>query len=138
MLRRHRHRRARATKFHGPTRPLRRFHAPADPMSRGDGPGQRQPTPEIKMVAYAAAEGPAQAPAVTGGGDVSAKRTAEKPQTLEIPSAIPGSEAPPLRLPPLGPDTTAAQRQSEIEKLYGELNVVTPAVGPPPTPGKDR
>jgi cobalt-zinc-cadmium efflux system outer membrane protein len=106
-------------------------------MSRSDTPEQRQSTPEIKTVAYATPEGPAQTPAVTGGSNVSAKRAAAKPQTLEIPRAIPGSEAPPLRLPPLGPDTTAAQRQSEIEKLYGELNVVTPAVGPSPAPGKE-
>ncbi len=109
---------------------------PADPVSRSDGLRQSQPTSEIKTVAYSAAEGPAPAPATTAEGDVSAKRTAEKPQTLEIPSAIPGSEAPPLRLPPLGPDTTAAQRRSEIEKLYGELNVVTPVIGPPPAPGR--
>jgi cobalt-zinc-cadmium efflux system outer membrane protein len=108
---------------------------PADPLSRGDALGQPPATSEIKTVAYAAAEGPVQTPEAIRDRDVSAKRTAEKPQTLDIPSAIPGSEAPPLRLPPLGPDTRATQRRSEIENLYGELNVVTPVVGPSPAPG---
>ena len=109
---------------------------PSNPVSRSDGPAERQPASEIKTAAYTAAEGPAPAPAAGGSADVAAKRAAEKPQTLDIPSAIPGSEAPPLRLPPLGPDTTPADRRSEIEKLYGELNVVTPAVGPQPVPGQ--
>ena len=52
------------------------------------------------------------------------RRTVEP---LEIPSAIPGSAAPPLRLPPVQPGVTPAERRSEIEALFADLDVIPPA-----------
>ena len=57
---------------------------------------------------------------------------------LEIPSAIPGSAAPPLRLPPVRPGTTPAKRRSEIEALFADLEVIPPATEPVPVPGQAR
>ena len=65
---------------------------------------------------------------------------AERPQRivqpLEIPSAIPGSAAPPLRLPPVRPGGTPAERRSEIEALFADLDVIPPAPEPVPTAGQ--
>jgi len=105
----------------------------ANPASSSDGARQEQPSAKIETVAYR--EGQSSTPASAATPEVPVRRAGEKPKTLEIPREIPGAEAPPLRLPPLSAETTPAQRQSEIEKLYHELSVVTPAVGPQPVPG---
>jgi cobalt-zinc-cadmium efflux system outer membrane protein len=55
---------------------------------------------------------------------------------LEIPSAIPGSAAPPLRLPPTRPGETPAEQRSAIEALFAELEVITPAPEPVLAPGQ--
>jgi cobalt-zinc-cadmium efflux system outer membrane protein len=55
---------------------------------------------------------------------------------LEIPSAIPGSAAPPLRLPPTRPGATPAEQSSAIEALFADLDVIPPAPEPVPAPGQ--
>ncbi|MGO9108847.1 MAG: TolC family protein [Thermoguttaceae bacterium] len=57
-------------------------------------------------------------------------------QPLEIPSAIPGSAAPPLRLPPTQRGTAPAERRSEIEALFADLNVIVPTPEPAAVPGQ--
>ena len=57
-------------------------------------------------------------------------------QPLEIPSAIPGSAAPPLRLPPDRPGVTPAERSSRIDALFADLDVITPMAEPAPEPGQ--
>jgi cobalt-zinc-cadmium efflux system outer membrane protein len=55
---------------------------------------------------------------------------------LEIPSAIPGSTAPPLRLPPARSGATLEQRRSEIEALFANLEAVPSVPEPIPAPGQ--
>jgi cobalt-zinc-cadmium efflux system outer membrane protein len=62
-----------------------------------------------------------------------ARRTGIQP--LEIPSAIPGSTAPPLRLPPARPGVTPAERSSQIDALFADLDVIAPVAEPVPEPG---
>jgi cobalt-zinc-cadmium efflux system outer membrane protein len=57
-------------------------------------------------------------------------------QPLEIPSAIPGSAAPPLRLPPTRPGATQEEQRNAIEGLFTELNVIPPVAEPIPAPGQ--
>ena len=57
-------------------------------------------------------------------------------QPLDIPSAIPGSTAPPLSLPPARPGATPAERSSEIDAIFADLDVITPIAEPVPTPGQ--
>ena len=57
-------------------------------------------------------------------------------QPLEIPSAIPGSAAPPLSLPPARPGVTPAERSSEIDALFADLDVIAPIAEPVPAPGQ--
>ena len=45
---------------------------------------------------------------------------------LDIPSAIPGSTAPPLRLPPVRPGETLAEQRDAIESLFSALQVIPP------------
>jgi len=63
-------------------------------------------------------------------------RPARTVQPLEIPSAIPGSTAPPLRLSPVKPGTTPAEQRSAIEALFADLDVISPAPEPVPAPGQ--
>ena len=55
-------------------------------------------------------------------------------QPLEIPPAIPGSEAPPLRLPPVHPGETLDEQRSAIQSLFAELRIIPPAAEPVPQP----
>ncbi len=57
-------------------------------------------------------------------------------QPLEIPSAIPGSAAPPLKLPPARPGETLAERSSQIDALFADLDVINPVAEPAPEPGQ--
>ena len=75
----------------------------------------------VQSVAY---EGPA------------SPRPSRTVQPLEIPSSIPGSEAPPLRLPPVRPGVAPAQQRSEIESLFADLDVISPVPEPVSTPGQ--
>jgi cobalt-zinc-cadmium efflux system outer membrane protein len=86
---------------------------------------------EIRPVAYSA-----EAPDAAAVAELPPKRAPGRPMPLEIPRAIPGSEAPPLRLPPLRPEETGAQRRSEIQKLFHDLGVPESVVSPQPAPGK--
>jgi cobalt-zinc-cadmium efflux system outer membrane protein len=63
-------------------------------------------------------------------------RPARTVQPLEIPSAIPGSEAPPLRLPPVRPGETPAEQSSAIQALFADLDVIPALPEPVPTPGQ--
>jgi outer membrane protein, heavy metal efflux system len=101
---------------------------PAGPVSGAEqgGPQIRQrrgpeERAECRPVAYEAAE---------------AGRPARMVQPLEIPAAIPGSEAPPLHLPQEQPGATPAERRTEIEALFAELNVVSPSPEPIPVAGQ--
>ncbi len=58
------------------------------------------------------------------------------PQPLQIPPALPGSEAPPIHLPPLRPGEVETQRRIEIEKLYAALPAMPAPVGPQLLPGQ--
>ena len=58
------------------------------------------------------------------------------PQPLQIPPALPGSEAPPIRLPPVHPGEVETQRRIEIEKLYAALPAMPSPVGPQLLPGQ--
>ena len=93
-----------------PTAPL-----PDDATRPGDVPSPA--APHAVQTAYAE---PAVAPA---------KR---EPPRLQIPSDLPGSEAPPIKLPPMT-DKTEPQRRSAIESLYAELPALSamPAVSVP-------
>ncbi len=53
---------------------------------------------------------------------------------LKIPADLPGSEAPPIVLPPLAPGAPEAQRRSAIERLYEELPAIPglPSAEKPP------
>ncbi len=56
------------------------------------------------------------------------------PDLLTIPPAIPGSEAPPIRLPPLD-RKDQAERDKAIDKLYPGLPPLGEEIQPPPGPG---
>ena len=55
---------------------------------------------------------------------------------MQIPPALPGSEAPPIHLPPLRPGEVETQRRIEIEKLYAALPAMPAPVGPQLLPGQ--
>ena len=58
-----------------------------------------------------------------------------KPTTFDLPSAIPGSEAPAVRAPRFGNDATPAERDEAIRKLYPEVTPVALAVPATTEPG---
>jgi outer membrane protein, heavy metal efflux system len=103
---------------------------PARPVSRDDrncAPG-RFNNPGSQAAAYqsVAYEAPAPAPAPAAAST----RPTRTVQPLEIPRAIPGSAAPPLRLPPVKPGSTPEQQRSEIEALFADLEVIPPEPEP--------
>ncbi|MFG0333608.1 MAG: TolC family protein [Maioricimonas sp. JB049] len=51
-----------------------------------------------------------------------------KQQRLRVPDALPGSEAPPLQLPPFDPQKSFEERREEIRSLYPDM----PELGPDP------
>ena len=60
----------------------------------------------------------------------------QKAGAFEIPKALPGSGAPPIKVPPLRPGETPQERRSEIEGLYEGLPKVEGFAGPQPVPGQ--
>jgi len=99
---------------------------PPGPVSRGDQDASRNrsdnPCGQAGVCQSVAYEAPA------------SPRPPRTVQPLEIPSAIPGSAAPPLRLPPTQPGATPAEQRSAIEALFAELDVIPPAPEPVRTP----
>ena len=53
------------------------------------------------------------------------------PRPLELPPDLPGSSAPEIRLPSVGPGVTEADRAAAISRLYERLPVATPEFQPP-------
>jgi len=60
-----------------------------------------------------------------------------KTSPFDLPSAIPGSAAPPVQVPRFGKDATAADRDSEIRKIYPEVSPVVHTV-PMPSSGSSQ
>jgi outer membrane protein, heavy metal efflux system len=74
--------------------------------------------------------------AVAAGFEQPAGKTANpSPRRLEIPGDLPGSDAPPIRLPPLRPGMTDPQRRAAIEQLYRELPQIGGLPAPEPAEG---
>jgi cobalt-zinc-cadmium efflux system outer membrane protein len=110
-----------------PTSPV-----PPDPVSRGI---SRPPASSgVHPVSYSAADAEGAVP--DAAAELPGKRTPGKPKPLEIPKDIPGSEAPPIRLPPVEANVPAAQRQAEIKQLFADVAGIEPEVGPKLEPGQ--
>lgn len=88
----------------------------------------------IPAVAAGQAKAPPETIAAPSHPAPTAAPAAAAPQPLEIPRAIPGSAAPPIRLPPVEPGESEAQRHTAIRQLFAELAQIEPVAGPPPTP----
>ncbi len=117
-----------------PSRPLPQ----SDPLSRA---GMFEPIGATGVVNVGLLRDEAAGPG-TPAAFVAATPPAESPdkltprQPLQIPPALPGSNAPPIHLPPLRPGEPGTERRIEIEKLYAALPAMPSLVGPQLLPGQ--
>ena len=116
-----------------PAEPL--FPPPSEnPMSSGTATPKAAAPSQVRPAAFEDVVAKPAAPAL--GPEPQGKPLGRLQHPLEIPKDLPGSEAPPIRVPPLLPEAPDGQRQSEIQKLFAELAIVPPVAGPRPTPGQ--